>query len=321
MTTAATRALLLACVTACSAEAGHPVDAATPAPDANQGGDAGAGPDAGPSIFGTVLVELFPETYTGFLAIFFDGPSPAPMPLDLGRAQSGCQLLVPRASPCVPACAAEAVCTGTNSCTQRPKPVDVGVLHVGGLAGMNHDVEPTAPNVLTYQIVPSLPYPSCTEGAAVTASASGFAVSTPCISALTVTTAAPIAVTAGRATQLAWTPPGRAGISRIQIELEISHHGGFKGEIDCDVPDTGSFAIPAELVTELVNLGRAGYPTIKVMRTSTAAAPAQPGVKLTVLSRIETEIDTGVISCGAANSPPCPPGTTCQIDFTCAPTK
>jgi hypothetical protein len=117
---------------------------------------------------------------------------------------------------------------------------------------------------------------------------------------------------AGQPTALTWVPPGQAGISRVQIVLEISHHGGYKGEIDCDVPDTGSFEIPATLVTALVNLGRAGYPTVGVTRHSTVAASAMPGVKLRVLSYVERPVDTGVISCGIGESM-CPDGTTCDI--------
>jgi hypothetical protein len=323
-------ALIVALVNGCSSssDAPDPADAATTADAADANGeqepvDAPADDtisDAGRTLFGVVLVELFPETYTGFLASFFDGPVPPLLASQVRQEQAGCQLLVPRAA-CVPACTGDAVCTGTNTCTPQPKQVDVGTLHVTGLGGMDHDVAPTAPNVLTYQIVPSLPYPSCAEGSEVKISATGFAATSKCISALTVTSPAPIAVTAGQPMRLDWTPPGRAGISRIQIELEISHHGGWRGQIECDVPDSGSFEIPAPLITALVNLGRAGYPTVKVVRTATAAAPTQPGVKLTVLSRVETEVDTGVVSCGAGNSPPCPAGRTCQVDFTCAPMK
>jgi hypothetical protein len=102
-----------------------------------------------------------------------------------------------------------------------------------------------------------------------------------------------------------------------RLELEIAHHGGYKGQIDCDVPDTGTFDIPAALVTALVALGRAGYPSVKVARTATATAPSQPGVQLVVSSRAQLDVDTGVISCGATTSPECPTGTTCQLDFTC----
>jgi hypothetical protein len=91
----------------------------------------------------------------------------------------------------------------------------------------------------------------------------------------------------------------------------------LKGQIECDVPDTGSFDVPAPLITALVNLGRAGYPTVKVTRRVIAKAPTQPNVTLTISSMVEREVDTGVISCGATSSPPCPAGKTCQADFTC----
>jgi hypothetical protein len=127
-----------------------------------------------------------------------------------------------------------------------------------------------------------------------------------------VTSPEPIPVLAHQAVNLAWTPPGRAGISRIQIALEISHHGGYKGEIDCDVADTGAFAIPEPLVTALVNLGRAGYPSVKVTRVATATAPTQPNVHLIVSSLVERAVDTGVISCGADPTMLCPTGMTCD---------
>jgi hypothetical protein len=103
----------------------------------------------------------------------------------------------------------------------------------------------------------------------------------------------------------------------VLIILEISHHGGYKGEIDCDVADTGSFDIPAPLVTALVGLGRAGYPTVQLTRAASATPPGEPGVKLSMPSRSELEVDTGVISCGAASSPDCPSGTTCGPGMTC----
>jgi hypothetical protein len=182
---------------------------------------------------------------------------------------------------------------------------------------MDLALEPTAPTVPSYQVVPTLPYPPCSEGAAVEAHADAFDLAATCISALEVTSAVPIAVMTGQPMHLAWKPPGAGSASRIQIELEISHHGGYRGEIDCDVPDTGAFDIPEPLVTGLVALGRAGYPTVKVARRSIGVASKQPQVKLILSSLSELEVDTGVISCGADSSPPCPTGTTCQTDFTC----
>ena len=41
----------------------------------------------------------------------------------------------------------------------------------------------------------------------------------------------------------------------MEVLLEISHHGGRKGQLVCRTDDNGSLMIPAELVTELINLG------------------------------------------------------------------
>jgi hypothetical protein len=267
-------------------------------------------------LHGNVTIDL-EDDHTAFLGAFFDGPTPPDTPLDESKAQGGCQLLVPRPVACQPACATGAVCTGANRCTPMPAPVAVGILHVKGLGGEDREAEPTAPTVPTYQLVPTLPAAACAEGGDVQVRSDAFTVAGKCVAPLRVTSAAPIPVMAGKPMRLAWTPPGRAGISRVQIELEISHHGGFKGQIECDVPDSGAFDVPEPLITALVNLGRAGYPTVKIARTAIATAPGQPNVRLIVASRIERDVDTGVVSCGAGDSPPCRAGATCQPDFTC----
>jgi hypothetical protein len=156
------------------------------------------------------------------------------------------------------------------------------------------------------------PFPPCAEGASVTVRSDKFTVATSCITALALTSPVPIPVKAGAPTQITWTAPGKTGSSRIVIELEIAHHGGYKGQIDCEVADTGSFDIPAPLVTALVNLGLAGYPSVAVTRISRNAPANEPGVKLTVLSRQEVAVDTGVVSCGGSDSPPCPSGMACD---------
>jgi hypothetical protein len=315
-------ALLVACSSAVSSESTRPSDAAAAldiGADGIGAADASESPDASRSLFGGVYIELVPETHTSFLAILFDRPLTELAPLDIAQEQAGCRLMVPRQAGCTPACAVDSVCTGRNTCSPKRNPVDVGVLHVEGLGGMNHDVEPTSPTVLVYQIVTTLPYAACKEGEDIKVSAKEFSLAGKCISPLTVTSTAPIPVTSGQPMRLAWPPPAPSGTARIQIELEISHHGGFKGQIECDVPDTGSFDVPAPLITSLVKLGRAGYPTVKVTRTSSAPASTQPQVTLTMRSQVELPVDTGVISCGGGNSPPCPTGTACQLDFTCGP--
>ena len=337
-------ALLLACVAAtasvaCSSGGAtrRGLDGATDAPstdatatdatatdgatDANAIDDAANDADAqevaAPSLFGDIAVDLVTDQFTGFAAQFFDAESVPTIPVDVSQTTDGCQLLVPRTISCAAGCGANSVCVGMDLCARQPAPVDVGTLHVEGLGATPLDLEPTSQTILSYPVVPTLPYPACAEGGDVTARATAFAVAGKCVGALEVTSPAPIPVTTGQATHLAWRVPGHAGISRIQVVLEISHHGGYAGELDCDVPDTGAFDLPAPLVTALVARGRAGYPTIKLARVSTTAAAAEPGVRLTVSSRAELPVDTGVISCGADGSPPCPLGTACATNYTC----
>lgn len=288
-------------------------DAATdsPADSASDATDAGAAP-----LFGTIAVDLITDDHTAFLGAFFDGPRPDTTPMDVAQTQGDCRLVVLRAISCSNGCAAGSTCAGTE-CQRNPKQVSVGALHVHGLGGGDLDLEPSPPSAPSYQAVPTLPYPSCSEGDDVTASADSFTTAAKCVGALELESPVPIPVVSGEAMHLAWKPPARAGISRVEIELEISHHGGYKGQIECSVADTGAFDVPADLVTALVTLGRAGYPTVKVARTSKATAPTQPGVSLIIASRVEVDVDTGVISCGADSSPPCPDGKTCQTDYTC----
>jgi hypothetical protein len=324
--------LALGCTRCSSSSSAHADAAATDtgtdqtadAPDSNDDAAADSPADspsdatdtAAAPLFGTIAVDLITDDHTAFLGAFFDGPRPDATPMDVAQMQGDCRLVVPRAISCEGGCAAGSTCTG-NVCERNPKQVSVGVLHVHGLGGGDLELEPSPPSAPSYQAVPTLPYPSCGEGDDVTASADSFTTAAKCVGALELESAAPIPVVSGQAMHLAWKAPARAGISRIEIELEISHHGGYKGQIECDVADTGAFDVPANLVTALVALGRAGYPTVKVARTSKATAPTQPGVALVVASRVEVDVDTGVVSCGADSSPPCPDGETCQPDYTC----
>ena len=121
----------------------------------------------------------------------------------------------------------------------------------------------------------------------------------------------------GQPLQLTWTPAGQPALGRIELKLDISHHGGARGKIECDVPDTGSLEIPASQVSGLLALGVAGYPTIVVTRASTATAAVSAGViSLRILSPVERAVDIeGLSSC--TKDAECPTGQTCQTDLTC----
>jgi hypothetical protein len=255
------------------------------------------------------LVETTPEVgaFTRFSGAVFEAKYPPSFPLTLDSTDGDCELWVPTNASCTAGCSG-GVCTADDVCTMFPKEASAGPVTVSGLEGGEFTVTPVTTRFV-YQAPMALPNPPCTEGADVSVSGAGFSVETKCITPLVLTSTVPIPVMTGQPIPLAWEPPGQAGISRINVKLDIAHHGGRKGEIQCDVADTGSFTIPAALVTKLVALGLAGFPTIGVKRINTATSTEQPGLTLVMAAPLERAVDTGVTSC--LESTDCPDGGTC----------
>lgn len=252
--------------------------------------------------------------FTSVLGKFFDGPPVPALPLTLELEQDGCQLLAVAHPLCDPRCR-DAVCTADDVCTPHPTAQDVGTLHVRGLGDeLVLDAIGSSPS---YMPATSPPFPPCAEGAKVQAETDGVALEGDCIAPLALTVGDdPLPLMEGSSSSLTWEPPGIEGISRIEIVVDISHHGGAKGEIQCDVPDTGSFEIAQPLVDGLIALGVAGFPTVTVSRVSTAVDASHPDVSLRIHAPVEHPLDTGVPSCTQDSE--CPAGMTCNVtNFTC----
>jgi hypothetical protein len=239
----------------------------------------------------------------------YDGPMPNALPLKLALEEAGCQLLKPKVPFCNEGCGGDAVCVDDDTCLAYPKAQDVGLLQLRGVGAEPISLEPFAPS-FAYQSA-ALPHPPCTEGDAVDLQADGFAASTSCIAPL-VLSSTDFVVKRDQAVSLRWEAPREEGATRVLIKLDVSHHGGKKGEIDCDVADTGQFEIPESLVTALVDLGLAGFPTIVLTRVSSAASSEEPAIKLEMSSGIELAVDTGIVSC--TDDTECPTEQLCNMD-------
>ena len=87
--------------------------------------------------------------------------------------------------------------------------------------------------------------------------------------------------------------------------------------IECDTDDTGAITISASLMTELIGLGVAGFPSVIITRVSSDSAQIAVGrVELAVSSKVERLVTVaGVDSC--TEDADCPDGGTCQSDLTC----
>ena len=300
-------------------------DDAPPTPDAD--GNVG-------ELLGTFRISLIAPTETGgtvtpghtsILGKVYDGPQPEAVIWEPRATAGGCTLSTPKVPFCSPGCGSTAVCVADNTCQPYPASQSVGTVRVTGLRTSNGaELELTSVSN-SYQVGAgiTLMYPAFAEGDAVTVTASGsaftgaFAVGTRGVGTLEVANAASLALQQGRSLALAWNAPGAVTTSKMHVKLDISHHGGSKGKIECDADDSGTLAIGDAMVDQLLSLGAAGYPTIILTRTTTGrVAVANGHVDLVVASEVEAPIAVpGVVSC--TDDVQCTPPQTCQTDLTC----
>lgn len=287
--------------------------------------DAGAPSDAALGGFVVSLVAAMvgegqaTPAYTSVLGKVHDGEMPSAIVWELVEDTGGCRLLTPRVPFCSASCGGAAACVDGDRCLPYPKALNLGRVHVQGLGAAAFDMEPVAGNYQPGAGV-ALPYPPCGEGVPVRVAASGGALGAFSIESRGI---APLifdqtpALVSGQPLRLDWTPPGSAPSSRIEVKLDISHHGGAKGKIECEVPDTGSLEIPAPQVARLLALGVAGFPTILVTRVAAGTTAVHAGViSLRVLSAVERPVVIdGLRSCTEDSQ--CPAGKVCRTDLTC----
>jgi hypothetical protein len=304
----------------------------------NGGGDAGAQVDASvrpdaasgdPSqLAGTFQVRLVPPEddagvgYTSVVGKVFDGPTPALLVWSQAATDGPCALWKPTVPFCSQACGGNAVCVADEKCRAYPTARSVGTVTVTGMrttaGATTFAMDPIASS---YQPDQTLPYPAFDEGDDIVFAASGgdfaaFSLKSKGIEALELTTGT-VTLAENQPLALTWTAPGMTGISTIHVKLDISHHGGIKGMIECDADDTGSLQISASLVTALLHLGVAGFPSIAVTRQSIGSATIAAGrVELDVSSDVEKLVQIpGLVSCNKDTD--CPDGGTCQTNLSC----
>jgi hypothetical protein len=315
-----------------SSQAGSAASSAGGAPAAGSGGSGtGAGGLSPTKLVGTFNLRLVPgieasgtaaasAAQSAFIGSVADGPTPTAMAWLVDQEANGCTLYVPKSPFCDPGCGSSAVCVSDDTCVERPTSQTVGTIRLTGVGSSEVVMTPIAGN---YQPKggTALAFPPCMEGAEVKLAADGgtftpFTLSAKCIAELDFK--GPIKIVKGSALKLTWKAPGQAALARIQVRLDISHHGGARGKIECDVADSGSLEMPAVMVDKLVDLGVAGFPTVVVTRiASGGVASGEPKqVVLNVQESVEREVQIdGLVSC--ADSTDCPAPKTCQSDLTC----
>lgn len=292
-------------------------------------------PPAAPSmgddseLLGTFKIEVIADESgpttgaTSVLGKVSDGETPLIVAWQESAREGSCRLEKPRVPFCTPACGAD-VCVEDNVCRAYPTALSVGTVTLSGVKTSGGETTLTLKEAAkAYQAPPgtTFAYPPFSEGEPVRLSASGGEL-TPF--ELSATGVAPLwldnqslELEAGKPLELKWTPPVDAAASSVHVKLDISHHGGSKGMIECDADDTGALSIPAALLSQLLELGVAGFPTVVVTRTvSDRKGTGVGSVALVIASSTERAVNVpGVESC--TGNEQCPSGQICQPDLTC----
>lgn len=284
-------------------------------------GSGGADPNA---IVGTFVINLKEDpNATVITGAVKNGKKQELVIYEPTTKDGSCTLYKPRVPFCSPACASPLVCVEDDTCRAQPENQDVGTVTVKGLkttaGGTSFELTKLAD--LSYSTAESLMFPPFDEGADVSIESTGgayapFSMHAKGIAPLIVPTTE-IPIEKNKPLVLTWTPKGAASDATIHVMIDLSHHGGTKGRIECDVPDTGSLTIAATLVTPLMNLGFSGYPSYDITRSSVGTASLAHGkVQLSVQKFLQRYLSIpGLVSC--TDDTDCPTGKTCQTDLQC----
>lgn len=252
-----------------------------------------------------------------------DAPAVSDVLWEKKQEAGGCVLKTPRVPFCEMPCGG-AICVEDDVCKPSPKALDAGKVTVRGVRTASGEAEfSVEPLNNTYMPVTRLAYPPFEAGDEIEVRAAGADVKAFTLKGQGI---APLELEGsdrgfplkrGSGLELRWKAPSADVGSRIQVKLDVSHHGGTKGMVECDVADSGSLNIGASLTDALLDLGTAGFPTIVVTRSATTASTTSAGrVDLKVYTFVESAVEIeGLVSCEEASD--CPSGMVCE-DLKCS---
>ena len=259
------------------------------------------------------------EDFTGVTGSVQDGVVPGRVPEVLQTAGE-CSLLSSKNPFCGEPCGAGRTCGDSGTCIDEPKNRDVGTVTIDGMLD-DVTIQPAA-NILLYSNPGSLSHPGFPQGAAISLATTGgdyepFTLRGWGVAPLVMSEVDSIVVTRDQPLAITWQAPTMQGPTAIDLLVRINNHGGTPAWIECEVSDTGSYSIPASLISALIDSGFSGFPDIVVSRSSSDSLSIEPGcVQFRVISERQYGIQLdGLTSCNVAGD--CPAGQSCNEQLFC----
>lgn len=275
-------------------------------------------------IVGTFAIQIkVDKTMTSVVGQVADAPVPSNLVWTEQTKEGDCWLATPKSPFCEEGCGG-GVCVADGKCQAYPMGHSVGAVTLKGVKveGGSSEIalreiaasyQPPAGTALAY---PPFGANDTIEVHAVGADYPAFDLSTPGVNPIALEET-DFALSPDKPLELEWDAAPTGATSRMHVKIDLSHHGGVKGLIECDTADTGSLTISKAMIAELIGLGVAGFPSVVLTRTSVDTAQLPHGkVQLEVSALVERYLTTpGVDSCTVDED--CPDGKTCASDATC----
>ncbi len=224
------------------------------------------------------------------------------------------------------------VCVAKDTCKAGPNVKNVGDVTISGVTTATGDTSFPLTNINNAYVVDTtkidLVYPGFDANHPITVSATGgdygpFEISAPGMEPLTLTLTTDkynlledtSSTDPGRyqALTVGWTAPNSPSAASINVNLNISVHGGTVGYLRCDVEDSGSLTISAGQISQLAALGHiGGFPELAIKRHLSGSTVIAPGrVELQVTSSVERYVNIeGYVSCESTQD--CSSGQFCN---------
>ena len=248
------------------------------------------------------------EGFATITGAVLDGVIPVTV-LNEAGTEGGCTLWQKINPFCEEPCEPDEACNHDGECVPYPVPQDVGTVVIEGLS------EPLsmAPDAFGNYWDTTLSYPVFEPGSRITATADGlFALRGMGVEKIGLPDEDGWFLTPGDDMQVTWTTPDTP--ARVEITFNIDQHGTSPLTMICDLPDTGSAAIPASLLDQMVNNGVSGYPSSWIRRRTADAVAIPDGcADLLVYSHLAVDMAVdGFTPCNGDYD--CPDGQHCDME-------